>query len=340
MGGAETLVLLETLELEKRGHETTVVTLSPGEYNMTRRFEAAGLQVHTLSQKKHQSIPEYVNLIRLLAPDVVHTHLYPALLYGNIARATAGPFRFFHTEHNTTNNRRKFYLWPFDVGMYLQLSSLICISEGVLKSTTHWNPFLRNGKAVLIENTFPPSEPKVSYTRKDSRIRMISVGRLVHDKNYDLQLRLLQSCQNIDLDIFGDGPLKDELERLATSLGLTSRVRFMGIKSDLSAVYKNYDGYLHTATLEGFGLVVAEAMSAGLPTFVPNIPGVREVVGGAGFTYAPNCLSDLRTTIEKAFAKSDHELEKMGMCAIQSSQKFSLKRHVDKLEALYFNSNY
>lgn len=335
MGGAENLVLLELLELNRRGHDTTVVTLWPGEYNMTKRFESAGLNVRSLSNAKYRSIPEYVKLIKSLDPDVLHTHLYPSLLYGNVAQAIGGPFRFFHTEHNTTNNRRKFYLWPFDVGMYLQLKKLICISKGVLTATTQWNPLLREGKAIVIENTFSPSEQKKCYERQGNRIRLLSVGRLVHDKNYPLQLRLLQSLPNLELDIFGDGPLRQELEEMAVSLNIAPRVRFMGIHPNLAQHYRDYDAYLHTATLEGFGLVVAEAMSAGLPVFVPNIPGVSAVVGDAGYIYASDCLPDLRSIIEKVFCKDASELEMIGMRAIQASRRFSIQGHVDKLEKLY-----
>lgn len=335
MGGAEKLVLLEMLELNRRGHDTTVITLWPGEHNMTKRFQNSGLKVISLSGAKYYSIPEYIRIIKSLAPDILHTHLYPALLYGNVAHSITGPFRLFHTEHNTTNNRRRLYLWPFDVGMYIKLNHLICISEGVLVATKKWNPLLREGKAVVIENAIEPSMQKKEFTNCSDIIRLISVGRLVNDKNYHLQLRLVESLPNLELDIYGDGPLRNELENLASALNITSRVRFMGISPNLIKLYKNYDGYLHTATLEGFGLVVAEAMSAGLPTFVPDIPGVREVVGDAGFLYPANSMTDLQAIVETVFQNSKQELERVGVRAIEASQRYSIERHVDKLEKLY-----
>lgn len=335
MGGAETLVLLELAELKRRGHEVSVITLESGDFTMTGRFRHAELTRYQLTKPRYFSIREYLDLINAIDPDILHTHLFPAFLYGNIARAKSRKLKFIHTEHNTSNNRRKPYLWPLDIGMYVLPDKLICISEGVLKATKLWNPFLRLKQAVVIENAVNPSRRKVNYQRSAGRLRLVSVGRLVTDKNFDLQLRLVHESKNIELDIFGDGPLGGHLTRLAAALKISDRVRLRGIHHNLGEIYYKYDGYLHTATLEGFGLVVAEAMSAGLPTFVPNIPGVSEVVGDFGFVYSSGNLGSLKTVIEDAYTKTPEEMAEVGVRAIRASSRFSIESHVDKLERVY-----
>lgn len=69
------------------------------------------------------------------------------------------------------------------------------------------------------------------------------------------------------LAIFGRGPFQPQLERQAEQLGITDRVRFMGVVSDARTAYAAMDAYLFMTQHEPFGLVLAEAMAAGVPIF-------------------------------------------------------------------------
>lgn len=334
MGGAEALVLLQAIELKKRGGAVHVVVLKSGHPDMESRFVENQIDVIRLKGIPFLSIPCFLYVLHKIKPDIVHAHLFPSLLYGGVAKVLRICNKLYFTEHNTTNNRRKWFLWPFDVAMYIPLDRLVCISYGVQAETIKWNRFLRS-KSVVIENAISPCSVKTEYGCLAGKFRLITVGRLVTDKNIELQIRMLCAVEYAHLDIYGEGPLRRSLEDLSVSLGVQDRVNFCGVTNSLPEIYKRYDAYIHTATLEGFGLVVAEAMSAGLPVIVPNLPGISEVAGEAGCKFSPNSLDELICAVSSLANLSKKERETLGARSIKQSMKFGIEQHVDKLLSLY-----
>ncbi|HCY63564.1 MAG TPA: hypothetical protein DHV59_12200 [Oxalobacteraceae bacterium] len=335
MGGAEALLLLEAEELIRRGHSVEVIALEPGNEKMEKRYLDRGIYFRILKKPRYRSLFEYLVIVKNIKPDVIHTHLYPAMLYGAIAKVLGFTERLIHTEHNTTNNRRKWYLWPLDFLLYIPSNFVICISEGVRKATVRWNPSLARRKAMVIDNAISPSKRLPLNYIKNSPFKLVTVGRLVEDKNIALQIDLLARIEGLTLDIIGDGHLLIELKRLAEYLGVSNRVRFLGVLADLKDVYSQYDAYIHTATLEGFGLVVAESMSAGLPVIVPVIPGVSEVAGNAGLFFQSNNIEDLERVVRKLLVQNEDSLKQQHEISVAQSKKFLIEEHVDKLLEAY-----
>ena len=98
------------------------------------------------------------------------------------------------------------------------------------------------------------------------------------------------------IGIAGHGELEAQLKNRARALGLDERVRFLGFRADLPRLLGEADVFLSSSKWEGFGLSVVEAMAAGLPVVVSNIPGVAEVVGRepkCGLFAAPSSPSDI-----------------------------------------------
>ncbi|MDZ4289009.1 MAG: glycosyltransferase, partial [Prosthecobacter sp.] len=90
----------------------------------------------------------------------------------------------------------------------------------------------------------------------------------------------------------GDGPLRDELNRAITELGLQASVTMPGFKQydELPLCYATADAFIHASTTEQWGLVVNEAMAAGLPVLVSNRCGCAPdlvVEGRNGFSFDP-----------------------------------------------------
>ena len=122
---------------------------------------------------------------------------------------------------------------------------------------------------------------------------IVAVGRLVSYKGYEIFLRAMQDV-DADAVIVGEGQLRAELAELAEELGVSARVKFLGVLDP-----HEVKQYIHAARVlafpsvseaEAFGLVQLEAMSAGkpvvntaLPTAVPNI--ARD--GKEGLTVPP-----------------------------------------------------
>jgi glycosyltransferase involved in cell wall biosynthesis len=111
---------------------------------------------------------------------------------------------------------------------------------------------------------------------------LITVGALQRRKNQGYLLDVLSRARRrghrYTLSVVGDGPERAELERLAHELGVADQVRFHGYQSDPRALMAAHKCYVHTATVESFGLVVIEAMAEGLPVLAGRVGGVAEIV--------------------------------------------------------------
>ena len=112
--------------------------------------------------------------------------------------------------------------------------------------------------------------------------RLLSVGRLVHQKGFDLGIRALAGLKHLDWQwqIVGDGPQMDALKALATEYGLNDRVIFRGWQSreELVQCYKQSNIFLFPSRHEGMPNAVLEAMASGLPVVASRIAGNEELV--------------------------------------------------------------
>src|SRR5260370_1308960 len=84
-------------------------------------------------------------------------------------------------------------------------------------------------------------------------------------EGFDLLLEALAAPREVALWIAGDGPLRPRLERLATRLGISGRVRFLGWREDVPRLLAAADLLVCPSLHEPLGNVVIEAWSAGLP---------------------------------------------------------------------------
>ncbi len=97
--------------------------------------------------------------------------------------------------------------------------------------------------------------------------RFVSVGRLVPQKNMPLMLRAFAkaSHKGDSLTIFGDGPERDKLEKLAHTLGIAGQVDFRGYVSEPAMLLPGFDILLLSSDYEGVPAVILEALAACLP---------------------------------------------------------------------------
>ena len=90
--------------------------------------------------------------------------------------------------------------------------------------------------------------------------------------------RAASDLPGVDLLLVGDGPLRAELESLAVELRITDRVRFLGIRTDISNLMRAADVFALTSLSEAASLTLLEAMASGLPAVVTAVGGNPEIV--------------------------------------------------------------
>jgi len=117
-----------------------------------------------------------------------------------------------------------------------------------------------------------------------------NVGRLHPDKDQATLLRgfakaLPSLPQNSQLAILGKGRLEPQLKALALELGIGSQVLFLGQVAQASLYYKAFDVFALSSDHEPFGMVLLEAMVAGVPVLATACGGAKEVVEGVGVLF-------------------------------------------------------
>ncbi|WP_125076472.1 glycosyltransferase family 4 protein [Pseudoxanthomonas sp. SGT-18] len=165
---------------------------------------------------------------------------------------------------------------------------------GIARAALHGaNP---NGKWVVAFNGIThPTEARAHERRLDNgrtTVRLLSLSRLVPRKNVQGCITALaelraEGLSNFEYWIGGRGPMLEDLRQAVADAGLEEQVRFLGYveDADVPELYKWCDVFLHPQThvgqgndFEGFGLVIADAMSFGCAVLAGEAGGPKEFV--------------------------------------------------------------
>ncbi len=141
------------------------------------------------------------------------------------------------------------------------------------------------------------------------------VGSLVPRKSPDLLLDAIADLDGVPCVFAGDGPMRARLERRASELGISDRVRFLGAvpPAELGGVYARADVLVIPAVSEASPLVAVEAMSCGLPVIASRISGLPSLVKDwdTGFLVKPGDVGQLAMAM--TFVRGDDALrDRMG----------------------------
>ena len=125
----------------------------------------------------------------------------------------------------------------------------------------------------------------VPYRGEDSK-RIVSVGRLSHQKGYDLLLKAVADIADkmgeFYIDIYGEGEERSALEARSEQLGLTDKVHFCGYTDSIERVYATSAFYVMSSRFEGFPMVLLEAAACGLPIVSFDCPEGPAILLGDG----------------------------------------------------------
>jgi len=99
--------------------------------------------------------------------------------------------------------------------------------------------------------------------------------------------------------MFGKGPLKNQLHRIAIEQGLANNIRFAGFRDDLDRILPCLDLLVHPALMEGLGVSLLQAAACGVPIVASRVGGIPEIVhdGLNGYLVAPGAPDELATKI-------------------------------------------
>jgi glycosyltransferase involved in cell wall biosynthesis len=199
-------------------------------------------------------------------------------------------------------------------------------------------------KIAVIGNALPAeafTATPAALPKRPGVVRVGLVARMTHRyKNHSGFLRIAaqihRGMSNTEFLLVGDGPLREELEREASSLGLGDSAIFMGERSDIPAVLASIDVAVNTSDSESLSNVILEAMAARLPVVAYAVGGNSELLTGERGALIPagngTAFAD---AVEKLLSDPDLR-QRLGASGRQFAQdNFSLDRVHRRYAELY-----
>ena len=188
------------------------------------------------------------------------------------------------------------------------------------------------GYDVVGNDVFYPDQIK-SLPSPLNKPFFLAINRFVHKKNLPFLLsayadyRKLAGNQSWDLVLCGDGELRVQLEQQITNQAIQDYVHLPGFlqQQELLPYFAHASCFIHASIQEQWGLVVNEAMAAGLPVLVSNRCGCYEdliIEGVNGFGFDPENPQQL-TELMLKISSEESDLQTMGNAALEHIQKFS-----------------
>jgi glycosyltransferase involved in cell wall biosynthesis len=347
IGGAERHLLTLLPALRARGIDARFLSLDAG--GDADRFHRALAErdvpftrVHCGSDLSPRLAGGVVAAVRAMRPDLIHTHMVHADVYGSIA-AHALRTPFVSTRHNDD----RYLLGPFrfvDRLFMHGVRRIIAISDAV--RIFHERAGLPRDRLVTVHYGLDDLPAATSERTPadlgvpDGAPLVLAIGRLIGQKDHatllDAFARVHADAPNARLAILGWGPLEERTRTHARALGLADAVLIPG-RLEPRAWLERADVFAHTSRWEGFGVVLLEAMLAGLPVVATEVSAIPEIVvdGETGYLVPPGDAAAVADRVASLLGDRERAAA-MGLAGtVRAQRDFSVERMTTATIAVY-----
>lgn len=360
VGGTETQTLNLVRTLTKKSYLVTVYCYYDHELSMVAAMEASGARVLLLKLDRSAGLWPLLGKLRQLfreeKPDIVHVQYIAPGLIPILAARLAGVPTVFATVHQPGRT----YSWK--AKLLLQCAARLCTSffcnslavehswfgSAILFNQQHKHRHCTIYNAVNVERI-----SRIAATTDRAAIRaelglgnrsvVGVVGRLRWEKGQGVLLEamaeVISRTPTTLLLVVGDGSDREVLQCQAEQLGIADNLRWLGKQSadEVFRLYSIMDLVAVPSIFEGFGLVAAEAMAAGLPVVASDVDGLAEVVadGETGLLVPQQDTAALAAALIELL-ESPEKAAEMGFKGRHRVEKcFSLQRFSECTLAAY-----
>lgn len=290
-GGLEQLVVQLSRGSLARGDRVEVLCLEkPG--MLAHDLQQSGVTVYCINKTKglhfNKTRRGIRELLSSMQPDVIHTHQIGVLFHVGMAVRKLG-IPIIHSEHGKhyeSSIRRR---WLGRIAARFT-RCFVCVSSDIAKSVLKWR--IAPAKRLrVIDNGIDIEQFSTAVDRDIVRSELKipggtfiigTVGRLADVKRQDVLIRafagLSSRNRNVHLIIVGEGPRRESLQCLISSLNIADRVHMVGYRSDRARFLKAMDIFALTSESEGMPLVVLEAWASGLAVICSHVGGLTKMI--------------------------------------------------------------
>jgi len=274
MGGAEKVVLDLAKYINKDEFNTYVLAMSKRDELLKEFLDN---NINTTLLRKSNSFRDFIDIIKYVNKfvkenniQIIHAHMTHSIIIASIVKIFNPSLKIVYTSHslNIGSKLREIVIWSLK-----NLRDIdIVFSEDILKFFYKKNhKVIPNG--IKIDNYNLKLE-------KNKRFTFIAVGRLETVKNHKYLIEIAKNLKNnydFEINIVGDGYLKDELKSLIFKYNLENYVKLLGLRNDIPKLLNKSHCLVMPSLWEGLPIVILEAGASRLPvisTPVGSIPSL------------------------------------------------------------------
>lgn len=347
LGGAENLLLSYLKNLDKNKFSFYVCCLRDKPDDLSFEISEYAQIINLKMKSKFNPLVVFrlLKVIKRIKPEIIHSHLFQARIYTTFAHLLYRRGVLITHKHSIVNPRKHHIFMLLELVAIMFNKKVIAISESVKQSLCKYE-FIPREKIFVLTNSidylkFNEASKNKTYLI-DKSIVIGTVGRVEREKGINYLLLameiILKQHPYAKLEIIGDGSRFNELKSLAEKIGISNSVIFFGKLVNTIPNYGRMDVFVLPSILEGFGLVLLEAMAAGIPVVATNVHGIKEVVvdGKSGILVPPKnpeAIAQAVTRIIEDPQLSNHLIEE----GFNRARLFDIQEHLLKLENLYNN---
>jgi glycosyltransferase involved in cell wall biosynthesis len=360
-GGAERYVADICIELNKRnGIEVMLIAMSPVNHyefltNIINYQVTDSKVLPSITGKSLINTDHYQSIVNEFKPDIIHSHLFHTELltrqnidshitYVTTCQNNMPEFSNFSLNSITKKIKIAHYFekkWM--IAKYRECqNNFITISKDTERYYKSVLPNDLNSIHLLYHAINFSRFNKVNHKRdfKDKKIKLIYVARFVPIKNQsflvDITKRIKELGYDVEAILIGDGETKEMVFEKVKLNKLENEVKLIGLVDHVEDFMKDANIYVHPATYEPFGLVIIEAMAAGLPVICLNGKGNRDLIidDYNGFMFDNEDVDIFSQKIISLF-NNRIEYDRISENAVEYASRYRIEKHVDNLLTLY-----
>ena len=352
LGGAQSQMVLLAQELQKRGHEVSVIAFYDGVHKQA--LLASGLAVHTLKRGRWDVFGflwRLVKLVRHQSPDVLYGYLATCNLLTSFLRLFTPKTKSVWGVR-TANLKLEYYDWLARRLGFLEVKLAGLASLIIVNSQAGQQHLIAQGvpagKVVVIPNGidgnrfYPDSrvreQTRAAWKIANDEILIGMVGRIDPIKEHHVFLlaaqKLSQAYPKVRFVCVGERVnqrYQASLSALTEELKLAQRVIWTGAQYDMLGVYNALDILTNASSSEGFSNVIGEAMSCGVPCVVTDVGDSALIVGETGVVVPANDATALMEGWVRCWQQIQQEAAKPSRQRI--TDHFSVHELVEQTEA-------
>jgi glycosyltransferase involved in cell wall biosynthesis len=356
-GGAERCLARLAVFLHQRGHDVRVLAFGPepisGQKIVTDIMDSGGVKWETAGLGPSSGISQMVRgakavrwlrrKLREFAPDVVQSMLFHADCIA--ALALPSDCRIFVGGARVSDpSRGRAFAHKLACR---KMQRVVCVSQSVAEHLVSVEGIAPQ-KLMVIPNgigipSLNPSESSIWLQETVGKRVLLSVGRLFPQKGYARYLRgiapLMESLPEHHVAIVGEGPEREELQRVIAQLPCRDRVHLLGWRADAADLMQGAEALVLPSEYEGMPNAILECMAAAKPFVAFEVDGVRELVADLKYAELQTAPPRDHEALHQHIIRLAEDASLREACGEDNRtlarSVFSLDKHFEKYEAEY-----